>query len=265
MEWYFKNNRILWDARVDMHMKSDLYDLEGFKKGKTSLQDIELPIIRDLVPGKKLLHLQCHFGLDTLSLARMGASVTGLDFSGEAIAAAKNLSAELDIPARFVQSNVYDLQDSIPESFDFIFTSYGAIPWLPDLRKWAGQIGQALRPGGQFFMAEFHPAFYLFDFDNLTVSYPYFNTGEPFTEESSGSYAVPDAEGPSYTEFFWCHSLEDVIQPLLEEGLQLQLMKEYPYSPYNVFPNMEKLEDGKFRLKVGVDIPHIFSLLFKKP
>ncbi len=265
MEWYFKNNRQLWDERVALHWNSSFYDMEGFKSGATTLQKPELEIISDLVADKKLLHLQCHFGLDTLSLARMGAKVTGLDFSGEAIKAAKQLSDSISMPARFVESNVYDLEKSIPkEQFDFIFTSYGAIPWLPDLKLWAAQIGKALKSGGHFFIAEFHPTFYLFDFDTLKISYPYFNPGKPFTEEATGSYAVPDAEGPAYTEYFWCHSLEDIISPLLNENMELTVFREYPYSPFNVFPNMEKQEEGKYRLKVGVEIPHIFALLFKK-
>jgi SAM-dependent methyltransferase len=263
MDRYFKNNESLWDSRVETHLKSALYDMEAFKKGKNSLNSIELEQIADKVAGKKLLHLQCHFGQDTLSLARMGAEVTGIDLSGKSIQTARSLSEELNIPATFIQSNVYDIEEHLEAPFDFIFTSYGAIPWLPDLKPWSELIGKFLKPDGYFFMAEFHPTFYLFDFDHLSISYPYFNPGKPFEEEVSGTYADPMAK-LKHKEYFWCHALSEVLQPLLGQGLELKHFGEYPYSPYHVFPNMEEVEKGKYRLKLEVDIPHIFSLLMKK-
>jgi SAM-dependent methyltransferase len=237
--------------------------MEAFRKGKNTLNPIELDLIGDKVAGKKILHLQCHFGQDSLSLARMGAEVTGIDLSGRSIFTARALSEELGIPATFIKTNVYDLEKHLDQAFDMIFTSYGAIPWLPDLKRWAGLIGRFLKPGGLFFMAEFHPTLYLFDFDKLTVSYPYFNRGEPFEENVSGTYAEPKAN-IRHKEFFWCHSLDEVIQPLINEGLNLRHFREYPYSPYHVFPNMEEKREGQYRLKLEVDIPHVFSLLMEK-
>ena len=137
------------DARVEVHTKSELYNLNGFKNGNTSLQQIELKEVSN-VKGKTILHLQCHFGLDTLSWARLGAKVTGVDFSEEGIKLAKSLSEELHIEAKFICSNIYDIENHINEKFDIVFTSYGTIGWLNDLQEWGRLISKYLKPGGLF-------------------------------------------------------------------------------------------------------------------
>ncbi len=261
MKEYFKDNERLWDEKTPVHLKSEFYDLQGFLSGKTSLMQPELEDLpASFVNGKSMLHLQCHFGQDSLSFARMGAKVTGIDLSGNAIAAAKELNKQLALDATFVKSNLYDLPENLEGQFDIVFTSYGTITWLPDLVKWAKIINHFLKPGGTFYIVETHPLLYLFDYDNHTISYNYFNSGKPYSEEVEGTYADPDSDLKA-TEHFWCHSLHEVIQPLLQEGLQLVDFKEYDYSPYDCFPNMEKDGEQVFRYKkTGTSIAHLFSL-----
>jgi 2-polyprenyl-3-methyl-5-hydroxy-6-metoxy-1,4-benzoquinol methylase len=159
---YIKYNENLWNHWTDLHAKSEWYDLEGFKAGRLSLGDIEREVLGD-VAGKSLLHLQCHFGLDTLSWARLGARVTGVDFSEKAISLARALGSELEIPATFVRSNIYDLPDNLSGQFDIVFTSYGVLWWLPDIKEWAKVVAHFLRPGGTFLLVEFHPLASVFD------------------------------------------------------------------------------------------------------
>ncbi|HKK38655.1 MAG TPA: class I SAM-dependent methyltransferase, partial [Cryomorphaceae bacterium] len=153
---YQQINRQSWNDRVDSHLKSEFYDVEGFLKGQASLKEIELPLLGD-VNGKSILHLQCHFGQDTLSLQRMGANCVGVDLSDKAIEAAQNLNEELGLNARFVACDVYEAPKHIDEKFDVVFTSYGTIGWLPDLDRWAEVIAHFLKPGGKLVFVEFHP------------------------------------------------------------------------------------------------------------
>lgn len=259
----FEANRKHWDQRVAVHFKSDFYNVEGFKKGQSSLTEIERDELGD-VAGKTLLHLQCHFGQDTLSWARKGAIVTGVDFSPKAIATAKKLSGELDIPASFIEANVYDLPDLLDEQFDIVFTSFGSIVWLPDLARWAAVVAGFLKPGGNFYIAEFHPTLYLFDFETGKVSYDYFNAGV-YKENIERTYTGSD-ETMVGEEFFWNHDLSEVISSLLKEGLQLVEFKEFPFSPYKCFPNMEEKGPGRYVwAKPGHELPHVYSLKMVRP
>lgn len=261
---YFETNQSLWDEKVDFHAGSAFYDLEGFKNGKNSLNSIELEGL-GAVTGKSLLHLQCHFGQDTLSWARLGAKATGVDLSPKSIALANSLNAELGLDARFIQSNVYDLPARLDEQFDIVFTSYGTICWLPDLKAWASLISRYLKPGGIFFMAEFHPALYMFDWNSRKVTFPYFESDAPIEETLEGTYAQPDAP-ISHKEYTWTHSLHQVIAPLLGENLTLIDFQEFDWSPYNCFPDMRP--DGPGRWVWGgfeVSFPHVFSLKMGKP
>lgn len=262
-EELFKANRDHWDRRVPVHLKSDMYNLEAFKNGQTSLTEIEINALGD-VTGKTLLHLQCHFGQDTMSWARKGARVTGVDFSPAAISAAKMLSEELSIPARFIETNVYDLPQLLDDHFDIVFTSYGTIVWLPDLAKWAAVVSKFLKPGGTFYLAEFHPTLYLFDFETGEVGYDYFNT-RVYREEVKSSYT----EGDSIiggVEYFWNHELSEVIGSLLNAGLRLEEFQEYPFSPFSCFPNMEMRQPNRYVWKLlGHELPHVYSLKMTKP
>ncbi len=162
MDSYTQANRALWNAWTLLHEKSEEYDVPGFRAGRCALKPIELAEVGD-VAGKTLLHLQCHFGLDTLSWARRGARVTGVDFSDEAIRLARSLSSELAIPAEFIRSDIYELDRVLDREFDIVFTSYGVLVWLSDIRLWGRTVARFLKPGGIFYIAELHPITMIFD------------------------------------------------------------------------------------------------------
>lgn len=255
---YIRLNRQLWDTKTPYHLASEFYDVEGFLAGKESLNKIELDLLGDL-SGKKVLHLQCHFGQDSLAMARMGAKVTGVDLSEKAIEAAVSLSEKMNLEVRFIQSNIFDLSSILDEKFDVVFTSYGVIGWLPDLQSWAQLIARYLRSGGAFVMAEFHPVMWMFDQKIQKIEYSYFNRG-PIIEESINTYA--DATAPikalSYT---WNHSLAEVLGSLLSVGLRIEDFQEYDYSPYDIFAEGVAVEHG-FQVKVLEDkLPYIYSVV----
>ena len=246
-----------------IHARSKFYDVAGFKSGKSSLKSIELEELGD-VSGKSLLHLQCHFGLDTLSWARLGAKVTGIDFSDKAIDLARSLSKELSIEASFVQSDIYALPNVLDSQFDIVFTSYGVLCWLPDLRRWGEIITHFLKPGGTtFYMVADHPLANIFesaeDSSELKIAYSYFHTPEP-TEwgPGGGSYAEPDAKVSS-SSYEWAHSLSDVINALISAGLRIEFTHEFPVCTWQRFASMKQDEDEWWRLE-GDNIPLTYSL-----
>jgi SAM-dependent methyltransferase len=269
---YRTANKTLWNEWAPLHYGSELYDVEGFKAGKLGLFPLEREEVGD-VAGKSLLHLQCHFGKDTLSWARLGARVTGADFSEEAIMLARRLSAEIGVPATFVCSDLYALPEALDghEQFDIVFTSYGALSWLPAMAGWARVIDHFLKPGGLFYIAEFHPFTYVFDnrsdegTTELRVTYPYFDIGEPLRFETEGSYAVStDHTG---IEYYWPHSMGDIVNSLLAVGLRLEFLHEHPFSvDGSMFAGMVKGEDGYYRLTgQNVELPLMFSIKAWKP
>ncbi len=262
MNKYVESNRSLWNGWTRLHAHSDYYDLAGFKAGRSSLQPIEVEEVGD-VRGQSLLHLQCHFGQDTLSWARRGAEVTGVDFSDEAIRLARSLSAELDIPARFIQSNIYELPTALAERFDIVFTSYGVLSWLPDLNAWAEVIAHFLKPGGVFYIIDGHPLVGMVNDDCTAFVSPYFHAPEPCEHESHGSYAASGkAEGFSHPEYNWEHSLSDIINAVIRAGLRLEFVHEFPYMWHiPSYTILEEFEPGKGRLKGSFGLlPHMFSL-----
>jgi SAM-dependent methyltransferase len=257
-----KSNENLWDHWTELHEKSDFYNVAGFKAGKLTLCDIEKEELGD-VAGKSLLHLQCHFGLDTLSWARLGARVTGIDFSEKAIARATSLSQETGIPATFVRSNIYDLPYTLAGQFDIVFTSYGVLCWLPDIERWAKVVAHFLKPGGTFLLVEFHPIASVFDLDasgELKVIYPYFSSPQPLELQVQGSYAAsdPDYQG---VEYGWNHSMGEYVTSLIAAGLRIESLREYPVANWRMFPFMEQGADGWWRLPGSMgEIPLMFSL-----
>ncbi len=255
---YFEANRAGWNLRTEIHQGSEFYDLAAWKAGKTSLQSIELSEVGE-VRGKKLLHLQCHFGQDTLSWARLGAEVTGCDLSDKAIEVARQLATELDLPAHFVRCNVLDLRDHLQGEFDIVFTSYGTIGWLPDLEPWAAVVSHFVQQGGFFYIADFHPVLWMMDDNMEQLKYPYHNAGVIETE-STGSYADRHAD-IRYKEYGWNHSLSAIINSLIRHGLRIEFLNEYPYSPYNCFDKMVRGEDGNYRIQ-GLEgvMPMVYSL-----
>jgi SAM-dependent methyltransferase len=258
LQQYFDSNKLLWNKRAGVHVNSDFYNVRDFKAGKSSLNKIETDELGS-VTGKKLLHLQCHFGMDTISWAKQGAIATGLDFSEDAVDIARKLAKEMNQNVRFVCCNVYDAKEHLNEKFDIIYTSYGTIGWLPDLQKWADVIAELLQPGGKFYIAEFHPIVWMFDENFDYFKFSYFNTG-PIIEENVGSYAVKD-DSLQGKEYGWNHSISEIINSLLNTGLQLLFFNEHSYSPYNCFSNMIETEKGQWKIKNLEDkTPMLFSL-----
>ncbi len=263
MNEYLKANQEIWNSWTPFHPASEFYDVEGFKAGRESLGMIELAALTD-VEGKSLLHLQCHFGMDTISWARRGATVTGIDFSQQAIEAARALADEMGVDARFVQSNIYELPQNLNEQFDIVFTSGGVLGWLPDIEEWAQVIAHFLEPGGIFYIREIHPVALVFDErrddKELRLRYPYFHRTAPLAFHEQGTYAVPDApvEGTAY---YWIHSLSDIIGSLIRSGLTLESFDEYPFLGWAHFPGMTRRNNGGWELPSEYgEIPLMFSL-----
>lgn len=280
---YFKANKNLWNQRTAVHKDSDFYNLAGFKAGESVLTSIELNELGD-VKGKTMLHLQCHFGMDSLDWARRGAKVTGVDLSDAAIEEAKKLNEELGLDAKFICANVYDIAiskneeaktpplESLPagqaglgeaENFDIVFTSYGTIGWLPDLQPWAKMIAERLKPGGIFYLAEFHPVVWMFDDDFTNIKYSYENR-EVIVTENQGTYTDRNADIKG-KEYSWNHSISEVLNALIGAGLKIEMFNEYMYSPYPCFSNIVELETGKWHIK-GLEgkIPMVYSVMATK-
>jgi SAM-dependent methyltransferase len=253
----FETNRETWNKKVAIHAKSDFYTIDSFKAGKTSLNKYELNALGD-VSGKSLLHLQCHFGQDTLSWTRMGAKCTGVDISEEAIALAQNLNTELGLDAQFVRCNVLDTSKHVSEQFDIVFTSYGTIGWLPDLKPWAQMIAERLKPGGTFYIAEFHPIAWMFDYNVSPPAMKYgYHQKEVIYDEYEGTYAQDDAKMVS-KEYGWNHSLGEVVNSLIKAGLSIEFLNEHDASPYDIFPDLVKNEEGFYELS-----EKLYPLLFE--
>ena len=267
MDEYLRANRELWNQWTVEHENSQFYDLEGFRSGKDRLRSIELTELGN-VAGKTLLHLQCHFGMDTLAWARLGAVVTGVDLSEKSIDLARSLSQELSIPARFICTDIYELPFVLAEQFDIVFTSYGVLHWLRDLKRWGQLIVHYLKPAGTFYIVEDHPFFRIFTTEaetRLKVANPYFYSEIPEKVEMTGSYASDDKSGTA-TFYIWNHSLGEVLNSLISAGLQIEFLHEFPYAARAKFPFMVKGPDGWWRLpeEYGL-IPFLFSLRAHKP
>ena len=259
---YKEINKTLWNNKTDVHINSEFYDNKTFIEGRNSLNSIELELLGD-IKGKSILHLQCHFGQDTISLNRLGANVTGLDLSDKAIERAKELATKTKSEATFICCDIYDLPQHLDEKFDLVFTSYGTIGWLPDLDKWAKIVSGFLKPNGKFVFAEFHPVVWMFD-DNFTkVEYNYFKD-EPIVETEVGTYA--DQNAPLKNKSVsWNHSISEVLNSLLQNGLEINSMKEFDYSPYNCFNETIEYEPQRFRIKhLDNKIPMVYSIVAKK-
>lgn len=261
---FLEANRKRWDELTPLHARSGFYDVQGLRDGGLTLMPLEQEELGD-VAGRSLLHLQCHFGLDTLSWARLGAQVTGVDFSEEAITLARSLSAELGIAADFVRSDLYGLPSVLTGRFDIVYTSYGVLCWLPDLPRWAKVIAHFLRPGGTFYIAEIHPFAYVFrdekDAEGLEVFYPYFHSAEPLRFQEQGSYAAPGADVFHTVTYEWQHSLGDIVNSLILADLQIEFLHEFPYACERMFPFLRQDREGWWRLEGHPgSIPMTFSL-----
>lgn len=255
---YFDTNRQLWNEKTSHHTASAFYDMEGWLAGATSLKQPELELLGD-IQGKSILHLQCHFGQDSFSLARMGARVTGTDISDAAINYATELNEQLGLDARFVEADTYSVPEKLNEQFDIVFTTYGVIGWLPDMQRWADVVARMLKPCGRLVFVEFHPAVWMFDNEFTHVQHSYFNRG-PIIETLQGTYADREAV-IQMKEIGWNHALSDVLQSLVNAGLQITTFKEYDYSVYNCFSNTIETSPGQWQIK-GMEgkIPMMYEL-----
>ena len=266
-----RDNNVLWDEWTRIHETSSFYDLDGFKRGGVRIRPYELEELGP-VDGLDLLHLQCHFGIDTLSFARLGARVTGADFSGAAVALARRVADEIGFPgARFVQSNVYDLPGVLDGTFDIVYTSGGVLGWLPDVGRWAQVVAHFVKPGGRFYIAEIHPIAQAFENEGvgpgeLRLTYPYWEHDAPLTFPVEGTYADPTAQVAATFEHGWDHGLGEIVTALIDAGLQIRSLREYPFCEWRL-DFLEERPDGTWRLPGELDgrLPLFFSILAVKP
>jgi len=263
MKDYIKINKSLWNRKTDIHIHSEFYDVAGFLAGKSSLKDIELALLGD-IKGKSILHLQCHFGQDTLSLARMGARVTGIDLSDRAIDKAKDLAEQLNLEeqTKFICCDLFELEKHLDDTFDIIFTSYGTIDWFPKLDPWGAIIARYLQPEGQFIFVEFHPMVWMLDEEFQKIEYSYFNI-KTFQETYTNSYTDGGMhqETPGLT---WNHPISDIFRALRDNGLIIEDFQEYAVSPYPCFPNLVESKNG-YQIK-GFEgkLPMVYSVIARR-
>ncbi|MFW9847033.1 MAG: class I SAM-dependent methyltransferase [Candidatus Thorarchaeota archaeon] len=268
MDEFIKANKAMWEARVDVHKKSRFYDVEGFLKGKQTLDPIELDEVGD-VSGKSLLHLMCHFGMDTLSWARLGAEATGVDFSEKAVKLAEDLGKQIGVDARFICTDIYELPGKLDGEFDIVFTSGGVLTWLPDLKKWAEVVSRYVKRGGFFYIREFHPFPYIFDDDEgvteLHLRYPYFTPGKPMVFNDGATYADPDAKLENTTTYEWNHSISTLINSLIDAGLRIDFFNEFPFTTWKALPFLIQENNGRWVMPSHQDsMPLMYSLRASK-
>jgi SAM-dependent methyltransferase len=273
-EW-LEENRANWDERVPVHVVSPMYDQSGLLAGRgrlTPIEEAELPVVApDGWEGKRVLHLQCHFGADTLVLAQRGATVVGIDFSKPAILEARALAdrAGLAARARFISANVYDARHVLPEpdSFDVVYTSWGTIGWLPDTAEWAGIIAWFLKPGGRLYFADGHPTAFVFESSGGPLpafTYPYAET-DPILIDEQGSYADETARFDHTRTWEWMHPLGETVTRLIEAGLRLDFMHEHYGVPWKMFDELVQRDDGLWGWPGEQWLPLGMSLAATKP
>lgn len=264
MEEYYETNKRRWNELVDIHAKSKEYDLENFIAGKNSLHRVELANLGD-VKGKRLLHLQCHFGLDTISWARLGAKVTGVDFSDTAIELAREIAKKVCVDAEFVCSNIFDLTKVLEGEYDIVFTSYGVLCWLKDIEEWARIITHYLKKGGVFLLAESHPFMWVFDdaSEELKLKYSYWHNEEPLSWEDDGTYADKEAKVTNKKSYEWQHTVSDVLNALIKAGLTIDEVGEYPDLVWAYTPASKRVDEEYFRIP-GDPLPQTWSVKASK-
>lgn len=268
-EEHFEQNRLNWDERARIHVRdaSGFYEIEAFRCGQDVLGPIESEEIGD-VSGKNILHLQCHFGLDTLCLARRGAEVTGLDFSGTAIKAARNLADETEIEAKFVEGNVYDAPNLIDDTFDMVYVTWGTICWLPDVPKWARIVSDFLVPNGVLYFADHHPLLALLEYEqgDLVVRYAWRTPKDaPMTFDEGLTYTGDETPLVNRRNNEWNHPLSEIFTGLTDAGLSVEKLREHTAVPWQAFACMIEAGDGLYRLPDGApEIPLAVSLTARK-
>jgi SAM-dependent methyltransferase len=258
-----------WDERVPAHVASADYEVEKFVADPGHLSAVvtfDLPRLGDIA-GLRGVHLQCHIGTDTISLARLGASMTGVDFSGPAVRAAADLARRTGDDAVFVEADVYAAPDVIGrQGFDFVFTGVGALCWLPDIRRWAEVVASLLKPGGRLFIREGHPMMWSLqdgrDDNLLVVKYPYFETEAPLVLDEPGTYVATDIEFTSTITHSWNHGLGETVTALLDAGMTITSLVEHDTVPWNALPGqMEEVAENEWRLAERPErLPHTYTL-----
>lgn len=274
LQEYFDANKANWDERVPIHTRSKSYDMEGFLAGNLAILPVDVREMGD-VEGKTLLHLQCHFGMDTLSWSRLGAKVTGLDFSPNAVATATELAATIKASdARFVESNVYDAPAALSgEQFDIVYTGIGALCWLPKIRPWAQVVADCLKPGGTFYIREGHPVLWSLDDERqepgYVMRYAYFETEEPLVWDDAITYTDNDTEFAitSTRTYEWNHGLGEVVTALIEAGLVIEFVHEHDRCDWQALPWMVPDGERQWMLPEADQrrVPLTYSLRAHKP
>jgi SAM-dependent methyltransferase len=267
---YAASNLVLWNVWTQTHLDSDHHrNVATFRAGGLTLRSIEREALGD-VHGRTLLHLQCNMGSDTLSWARLGARVTGVDSAEAAIAQARALATEAGLAARFLPSDLYTLSSVLDEQFDIVFASYGALCWLPDLTRWAEIVARSMRPGGIFLLVEMHPYAMMLDAIDadglsLRVNGPYFHTAEPLATEARGLPEDVAANAPK-SVYIWRYSLGEVVSALIQAGLRIESLREFPLAHYQQFPCLVRGDDGWWRWPSPDNtLPMLFAVTATKP
>jgi SAM-dependent methyltransferase len=255
MEEYLELNRASWDDRAAAHAASPSYAVERFVADPAFVSDVvrfDRPLLGD-IGGAHGVHLQCHIGTDTLSRARLGARMTGLDLSPASLAEARLLARRTGSQVDFIESNVYDALEVLkPASFDLVYTGVGALCWLPDIARWAGIVAGLLRPGGRLFMREGHPMLWAIDdtqTDRIVLEYPYFEREEPLIFDEGGTYVETNATFEHNLTHEWNHGLGQIVSALLTAGMDITGLDEHDSVPWLALPGrMTEDERGEWRL-----------------
>ena len=264
---HYAINRAWWDERAPAHASSPDYAVQELIADPTRLSDVvrfDLPRLGD-INGQRGIHLQCHIGTDTISLHRLGAPMTGLDFSSESIAIARRIASDARADVTFVQTDVYSAPSAVGGVFDFVYTGVGALCWLPDIRRWGGTVADLLRPGGRLFLREYHPMTWAVDdgrTDALVLGYPYFEQPEPVDFDGPGTYVETAMDFTHNQTRDWTHGLGEIVTAVLEAGLELTMLVEHDSAPNEALPGRMRREgDGEWRLtEHGERLPLSYTL-----
>jgi SAM-dependent methyltransferase len=269
VEDYAELNRASWDERAPAHAASRDYAVDQFASDPGHLSEVvrfDLPLLGD-IGGLRCVHLQCHIGTDTVSLARLGADMTGLDFSPASLAQARRIARLAGADVRFVEAEVYDAPGALgPELFDLVYTGIGALCWLPDIARWARVVAGLLRPGGRLFIREGHPVLWALDDPRpdglLAVEYPYFEREEPMVFDEGGTYVETDAVFTHNRTHEWNHGLGEIVTALMAAGMDLTGLVEHDSVPWDALPGqMERIGGGEWRLADRPwRLPHTYTL-----
>lgn len=262
LEDIFDTNQKAWNKKVEYDVLSKYYDIEEFKTKKNSLYPLDIKILNN-IEGKRILHLQSYLGLDSISMSKMGAKLTAVDFCGNAINFSKFLSEEMNEKVDFISSNIYNLDSIILEPFDVIYMSYGAICWLPDIKVLVEKTKNLLKKGGEFIIIDFHPLVISFDlFRDDKIKYSYFNNPEENIIEINRKGTYADVNAPIETvEYNWNHSISEILNAFIINQFLISDFNEYPFLPMNGFPNLTLGKDGYYHVENSEDkYPLLFSL-----